>query len=1164
MPSYFNSWFGLQTSLGASVSDATLSITDGELSVDFAQSTSGWYLLGPEGWSPNSAMFKSSGAYTDSAIAHGQSLKHAVFDNVIESWRVGLNFNSANGLISEIDKLEELLKVRAPRYWQDRQYNQPVYISRSMSGETQTAYALISQGSIVLPDDYWDITCTLGNGQCWPILITFNRQPFWLGAIPGQTQGIVNLSALQDWNYNLAWAEETTLPSGQIFCFVETTSGTIYAGGESEILTWNGSAWAAATTTPVTLSADVQSALVLRDGDILFGENGRIIKLSGGTWSVETTEPTGDVTALLEAEDGTIYAGDDGRILKRVDGTWSEDDDLPSGQVYSLAQTSSGYLFAGEVGRLLRTVDESDPILLYRLSGATGSQDDADETVAGEMTLSFAPNYIFNPDSIAWIGLRFVNVTIAAGARIKTAKLVFKSRASMFSTGGVAEIYCEDTDDASTFTSTDNDISNRTTTSASVTWTNSKVWVNGGFYNSEDFAEVLQEVVDRGGWASGNDVAVLISNTTEGIRRIDNHVYLVVTYVIPAAGGETWEINTTLPAGNVRSLLVTSCGDLLAGDDGQILSTDDEGQSWEVVSTLPSGEIRGLYDAGSNIIYAGDNGQILKSTDCGRNYAVDDTLPTGYVHDFIKETATDDIRAGDDGRILILDDSQTVSLGQSETALDVFVANHHKTANLTNIFQYDDGTGSYNEIFPMSSLPQALYPATPAAGDIVYFIIDTSLGDTGYFHNLAFDIGTPAAATTSYTIVWEYYNGSYTSLTVQDGTSQFSEVGPNVVSWRMPSDMTTDTVNSVTGYVIRARLSALTGTLTNPTQQNRNVYSVNTAFVEMDDAEVEGVVEALAKGEIRCRSDNGGPGGSEPTLYQTRFLMGVKEVTNHENFRAFLNFADEQNPDGVSIDVSVDGDSATSIENDASLSGVTGRRVFFDAGSATLDTMADRVSIVLSTTIARDYYGSYLAFLRCKQTGGSAGQVKVRLKAVSGTGGISTLTEIRATQSTSDHELISFEKPFTLPVSTLFTENDIGDETSITVQIETASASADLYLYDIFLLPTDVMWVESEDTANNNESAVENGTRLVVDSITIPKIPVRSLVQKSGTGLAKANYAIDSNGQFTLLRGRQQRVWFLSARRSSVGGTVWISEPENVYSVKLWKTERWLLGRGLG
>jgi len=616
----------------------------------------------------------------------------------------------------------------------------------------------------------------------------------------------------------------------------------------------------------------------------------------------------------------------------------------------------------------------------------------------------------------------------------------------------------------------------------------------------------------------------------------------------------------------VRSLLEVD--DLiLAGENGQILASDDVGGTWAVADTLPTDECRALYDDGLNV-WAGDNGNILKSPDRARNWETDSALPTGYIHDFIKETLTGGVRAGDSGRILILDASDTVTLGRDETDLDeVFVANHHKTANITHI-KIDDG-GAFSDIFPAAAYPLTLLPAVPVVDDAVYFGIDTSLSDTGPFCSLIFDIATPAKSTTSYTITWEYWSGAaWTTILTQDETNDLGEVGVRGLFWRQTANWATVAVDGDTGYWIRGRVSALVGTLTPPTQQNRDIYSAVWAYAEVDDGQAAGNVASLIKLQIHNRSDGGagGPGGSEPLLYQNRIVAGIKEVSDHEDFRAFLNFADEQNPDGVTVDVSVDADSATSIEADSYMSSATGRRVFFDAGIAAagvgLDNLADRVEFELDTTIARDYYGTYKVFLRGNQTGGSAGEVSVRLKVVSGSGGISSLTDTQVILSQHNHRIIEFDTPITIPVSSQFTADDIGDVTSVIVQISCAADDADLYLYGLFLQPTDLAWLDSEDQANTAESSVENGRRLVVDAITIPKAPTRALVQKLVNDSFVSSWRVDGNGKARLPAGKQVRVWLLSMRTASAGSSAWLSEPEVCSSVTVSKVDRWLMGRG--
>ncbi len=1175
MPSWLNSWFGSQAAALPDLSDATLEITDGELTVDFTRDEAGWFLLGPAGWGMTSADLKGGGYYANSLMVDGQQLRHAAFDNVTESWRVGLRFYSADGMLNQIDALEELLKVRAPRYWADRRYHKPVYIKRHLPSETNTSYALVSVGRLTFPQDMWDVSCTMDNGLLEPVLLTYNRQPFWTGAVPGTAQETADISARQDWDYELTWAQETNLPAGLVYCFAETTDGLIYAGGANEILRWWNSSWNVVNAAPVALAGNIRSVALLQNGDLLFGDNGQIVKLSGGTWSVETSLPTGEVTAILEANDGQVYAGDDKAIWKRdTTGTWALQTNLPLGNVYSLLQTSTGYIFAGEAGRILRTADADEPTELHARVAALTDNAEQWGTTCSTNPVPGADLDLFSQNYVA---VRF-QLDVGPGDTINSAELEFTARWSNSGTAEEARIYCEDADNASAFSATTNNVSSRTLTTAYVSWQPTVKWKRGHTYASPDISAVIQEVVDRSGWVSGNYIVVIVKcNTLASYHRVmpsrrqchcydsspDDAPRLNLTYTpVVTSGG--WEINSLLPDGNVTSLLESSVsGLLLAGDDGQLLGSDDE-SSWGVISTAPSGEVRGLYEDSDGNVWVGDDGTIYKSVDGGRNIASHSALPTSYAV-FIEETTTGDLRAGDSGQILILDETLRVTLGRTATNADeVYVANHHKTCNITDI-KLSDG-GVFQDLFPMSTFPTQLYPNVPAVDDALYFGIDTSLDDTGLFCSLIFDIGIPARWTTSGAISWEYYNGAWVTLTAQDNTDDFTEAGVNSVAWKQPSDWTEVAVDGVTGYWVRARVSSVVGTMVPPTQQNRDIYSAVWDFVELDDDQAAGNIDSLVRLKVHNRGDNGGPGGSEPLLYFNRLLVGAKEYENHEDFRAFLNFADEQNPTGVSVDVTVDTDSATSVVADPNLSGPIGRCVFFDAGIAEggggLNNLIDRVEIELDTTIAAKFYGTYLPFVRCYQSGGSAGEVTLRIKVVSGSGGISSLGDIQATQSTTDHEVVEFKSPITIPVSAQMTDSDIGDTTSIIVQIAASANDADLYLYDLFLLPVDGPWLDAKDTANTAESSAEKGRRLLVDAIGVPKAPTRAMVEKLETAAFVSGWRVDGNGQVRVIAGKKQRLWFLACRTTSAGTDVWISEPEVLCSIVLDKTDRWLLGRG--
>jgi hypothetical protein len=98
-----------------------------------------------------------------------------------------------------------------------------------------------------------------------------------------------------------------------------------------------------------------------------------------------------------------------------------------------------------------------------------------------------------------------------------------------------------------------------------------------------------------------------------------------------------------------------------------------------------------------------------------------------------------------------------------------------------------------------------LTPATPVVNDAYYF------GHQEQFARLKLWVTTAGADTT---LTWEYYNGSgWSALTgVTDGTSNFETTGDNVVSWTIPGNWATTTVNAQGPYYyVRARVSAVGG-----------------------------------------------------------------------------------------------------------------------------------------------------------------------------------------------------------------------------------------------------------------------------------------------------------------------------------------------------------------
>lgn len=170
------------------------------------------------------------------------------------------------------------------------------------------------------------------------------------------------------------------------------------------------------------------------------------------------------------------------------------------------------------------------------------SSDDARQAATTVVTLN-SVSIAMSANGI-WGGLRFLNVTIPPGSTINTAVLQLNV-VNTSNDDPNLDIYGEDVDDATTYLAVDNDIGGRTRTTAKTTW--NATGVGAGFVASPDFAAVIQEIIDRPGWASGNDISIILdglASTTFQFRTYDNAVgdgaKLDIDYTEAAAGGNPW------------------------------------------------------------------------------------------------------------------------------------------------------------------------------------------------------------------------------------------------------------------------------------------------------------------------------------------------------------------------------------------------------------------------------------------------------------------------------------------------------------------------------------------------------------------------------------------------------------------------------------------------
>jgi len=109
--------------------------------------------------------------------------------------------------------------------------------------------------------------------------------------------------------------------------------------------------------------------------------------------------------------------------------------------------------------------------------------------------------------SLRWnSGFRFTNVTIAQGDTIDAATMQVKPT-SVFADDANTDIFANDVDNAANF-SDEADVTSRTLTAASTSWVENTLGTD--FVTTPSILSVIQEIVDRASWASGNALVTMI------------------------------------------------------------------------------------------------------------------------------------------------------------------------------------------------------------------------------------------------------------------------------------------------------------------------------------------------------------------------------------------------------------------------------------------------------------------------------------------------------------------------------------------------------------------------------------------------------------------------------------------------------------------------------
>ena len=668
-------------------------------------------------------------------------------------------------------------------------------------------------------------------------------------------------------------------------------------------------------------------------------------------------------------------------------------------------------------------------------------------------------------------------------------------------------------------------------------------WLNAGFPNGKCHDTAGLALI---GLSNGNTVMV----TGDGVSTI-------TTYIWTYSGMYPIGAFTTVLKSPITQLPI-SIGE---GPDGQLLLpmannlliSHDDGVTWD--QDVVSGITYQLYEPQPQII------NVVTSTN-GTGYLLTKTASDPRVYfsqSFLGWTNTgwtspadvgclgmyakpsggllfaiyDDDANPDDVFVYGMDEENNVveyTSGRTATCSEeVFVTNHHLPWNLTHVKLYDASAGTYTDIFPAAAFTQNLLPSPLAANDAVMFAC-AGKTDGAPFSSLAFDLAQAFSATGGFTAAWQYSSGAgaWTALTVVDHTNFLSATGVNSVHWTQPSAWTSETYDSIKSYWIRMVVTAVSGTVTLPTQQNRDVYAVSTPYLDIDDAQVPGDIEAIAQTLLRNMSAAGGPDVGEPTLYQDRAIVGLRTMARGADFTPYLNATDRFSNTGIAVYVGTNTTFAADVRS------ATGRAALYNPTG--VETATARVTWQFTPTLMAQYYGTYHMFARVRQSAGAVGNFTVYAVIGTGSGGVQIVTDSATTVFEGvRHELLDLGQ-VQIPASDMFNDTDSGDMATISLYASALSGTGDLYIYDVILMPVDEWAGDFIDLVNDANSVIANQSLLDVDSISHPKRFLRSLARKIGNAIY-AIYQGITNGPNLLQANKDQRLWFLTARHFAATGT---------------------------
>jgi len=151
----------------------------------------------------------------------------------------------------------------------------------------------------------------------------------------------------------------------------------------------------------------------------------------------------------------------------------------------------------------------------------SASSDDAEEDPNGVVDLTSSDLELIQEKREQVVGVRFGGVAVPRGARILDAYVQFKVD-EVSTDPTTLSLQVEASDDAAPFTRTAGNVSLRPRLPGSVSWTPNP-WPNVGVVGPDQrtpsLVSLIQPLVDRAGWASGNGLVLVVTGSGKRVAK---------------------------------------------------------------------------------------------------------------------------------------------------------------------------------------------------------------------------------------------------------------------------------------------------------------------------------------------------------------------------------------------------------------------------------------------------------------------------------------------------------------------------------------------------------------------------------------------------------------------------------------------------------------------